>query len=379
MNILALNPGSGTLRYKLLAMPRAGGPAEDEAVLKEGNIDHVHGDETVRAAERAVAECLPRGIDAIGSRVVHGGSWFDGPTRITLEVLEAIRGLSELAPLHNPIDLAVIEAASKRAPGVPGVAVFDTAFHRTLPEVAWRYALPAEVGADAELRRYGFHGIAHRYVAGRLLEYLGRDAVGTRLILCHLGGGASLCAVRDGQSVDTSMGLTPLEGLVMSTRCGDVDPGLVLHLILRRGMSADDLQELLSRKSGLLGLSGQSGDIHDLEPAAARGDRWAALALEVQAYRVRKYIGAYAAALGGVDALALSGALAENSAALRGRVLGDLEFLGIRLDAARNRAAGPAAPSRISADDSAVPVWVVPADEERQIAREVAGLLDTRR
>src|SRR4051812_40969400 len=326
MNILALNPGSGTLRYKLLAMPRDGRREDDEAALKEGNIDHVHGDETVRAAERAVAECLALGIEAIGYRVVHGGSRFDGPARISPEVLKAIRSLADLAPLHNPIDLAVIEAASRRAPGVPGVAVFDTAFHRTLPEVAWRYALPAEVGADAELRRYGFHGIAHRYVAGRLLDCLGRGAAGTRVISCHLGGGASLCAVRDGRSVDTSMGLTPLEGLVMSTRSGDLDPGLVLHLIRRKGMSADDVHELLYRRSGLLGLSGQSGDLRDLESAAARGDRRAELTLEVQAYRVRKCIGAYAAALGGVDAVALSGALAENSAAMRARVLGGLEF-----------------------------------------------------
>jgi len=375
MNILAINPGSGTLLYKLLAIPREGGPPDGEAVLKDGNIDHVHGNDTVRAAEQAVVDCLPLGVDAIGYRVVHGGSRFGGPARITPEVLEAIRALGDWAPLHNPIDLAVIEAASKQA---PGVAVFDTAFHRTLPEVAWRYALPAEVGADAELRRYGFHGIAHRYASTRLLQCLGWSVPGTRLISCHLGGGASLCAVRDGRSVDTSMGLTPLEGLVMSTRSGDVDPSLVLHLIRKRGMSAADVEELLFKKSGLLGISGQSDDIRDLEPAAARGDRRAALALEVQAYHVRKYIGAYASALRGLDALALSGALAENSAALRGRVLSGLEFLGIRLDAARNRDAGPAAPSRISADDSAVPVWVVPVDEERQIAREVAKLLGAR-
>jgi acetate kinase len=366
MNILALNPGSGTLRYKLMAMPRAGGLPDDGAVLREGNIDHVHGGATIEAADRAVAECTPSGIDAIGYRVVHGGSRFDGPARITPEVLEAIRSLADLAPLHNPIDLAVIEAASRRAPGVPGVAVFDTTFHRTLPEVAWRYALPAEVGAEADLRRYGFHGIAHRYVAERLLECLGRGAIGTRLILCHLGGGASLCAVRDGRSIDTSMGLTPLEGLVMSTRCGDLDPGLVLHLIRRKGMAPDAVEELLSKRSGLLGLSGRSDDIRDLEPAAASGDRRAALALEVQAYRARKSIGAYAAALGGVDAIALSGALAENSAALRGRVLGGLEFLGVRLGVGRNAAAGPSAPSRISADGAAVPVWVVPADEEQR-------------
>jgi acetate kinase len=379
MNILALNPGSGSLTYKLLAIPRAGAPREDERLLTSGYIDHVHGDGTIGAAGRTIEECLPLGIDAIGCRVVHGGPTFDGPARITSEVLEAIRALCALAPLHNPIDLAVIEGAWRRNPDMPIVAVFDTSFHRTLPEVAWHYALPAELGAGAELRRYGFHGIAHQYVADRLLECLGRDATDTRLVLCHIGGGASLCALRDGQSVDTSMGLTPLEGLVMSTRSGDVDPGLVLHLIRRRGMSALEVEDLLYLKSGLLGLSGQSDDIRDLEPAAARGDRRAALALEVQAYRLKKYLGAYVAALGGVDAIALSGALAENSASLRARVLSGLEFLGIHLDSVRNQAAGPDTPHRISTDGAPVPVWVVPADEERQIARETASLLEGRR
>ena len=191
MNILALNPGSGTLRYKLLAMPRGGGRPRDAAVLKEGNIDHVHGPEIAQAAERAVAECLPLGVEAIGYRVVHGGARFDGPALVTPEVLGAIRDLADLAPLHNPIDLAIIEAASSRAPGVPGVAVFDTVFHRTLPEVAWHYALPDGGRRRRRVRRYGFHGIAHRYVAERLLECLRRGADGSRFVLCHLGGGAA--------------------------------------------------------------------------------------------------------------------------------------------------------------------------------------------
>jgi acetate kinase len=381
MNILALNPGSGSLGYKLLAMPRIGATADEEAVLKHGYVDHVQGDATIEAAEQVVAECLPLGVEAIGYRVVHGGSRFDGPARITPEVLESIRALCDFAPLHSPIDLAVIEAGSRRAPGVPGVAVFDTAFHRTLPEVASRYALPADIVGEGitELRRYGFHGIAHRYIAGRLLQCLGRDAPGTRLVLCHLGGGASVCAVRDGRSVDISMGLTPLEGLVMSTRSGDVDPGLIVHLIRRRGLTEEAIQELLYRKSGLLGLSGRSGDIRELEPAAAAGDPAAALALEVQAYRVRKYVGAYATILGGMDAIALSGALAENSAAFRARVLRGLEFLGVHLDEERNRATGPTMPTLISAAASAVPAWVIPADEERQIAREVIDLLGVTR
>jgi acetate kinase len=195
--------------------------------------------------------------------------------------------------------------------------VFDTAFHPMLPEMAWRYVLPAEVGAEGAHRRYGFHGIAHRYVAGRLLQCLGVHAVGTRPILCHRGGGASICAARDGRSVDTNMGLTPLEGLVMRTRCGDLDPGLVLQLIRRQTMSPDSVEELLYKRSGLLGLSGRSDEIRDLEPAAAGGDQRAALALEVQAYRVRKYIGTYAAALGGGDAVAFSGAGREFGGAAR--------------------------------------------------------------
>jgi acetate kinase len=366
MNVLALNAGSGSLRYKLFARREAGA----EELVKEGVFDRVQGRATAEAAGRAVAECLPPGIDATGCRVVHGGDQFTDPTRITPEVRAAIRELSDLAPLHNPTDLAVIEAAERQAPSVPLVAVFDTAFHRTLPEVARRYALPAEVGT--ELRRYGFHGIAHRYVTGELFRRLGRGPEGTRVVSCHLGGGASVCAVRDGRSVDTSMGLTPLEGLVMSTRCGDLDPGVVLRLF--RNRTADEVQELLYRKSGLLGLSGTSGDLRDLEPAAA-GDERAGLALEVHAYRARKYIGAYAAALGGIDAVVLSGALAENWATLRARVLRDLEFLGVRLDEARNQAAGPDAQARLSPDGAAVSVWLIPADEERQIARDVFDLL----
>jgi acetate kinase len=371
MNALALNAGSGSLRYKLFARRENDGPTT-ESLLKEHSFDRVQGRATVEAAERAVADCLPVGIDAIGCRVVHGGGRFAGPARVTPDVLAAIRDLGDLAPLHNPTDVAVIEAATRQAPGVPSVAVFDTAFHRTLPEVAWRYALPAEAGTD--LRRYGFHGIAHHYVSRELFRLLGRDAAGTRVVSCHLGGGASVCALWEGRSVDTSMGLTPLEGLVMSTRCGDLDPGLVLHLF-RQGRTVDEVQELLYRRSGLLGLAGTSSDLRDLEPAAAAGDQRAALALDIQAYRVRKYVGAYAAALGGIDALVLSGALAENWATLRRRVLSGLEFLGVQLDDSRNRAAGPDAPAHIGANNAPVPVWLIPADEERQIAREVFDLL----
>lgn len=368
MNVLALNAGSGSLRYKLFVLSETA----PEKLLKEGAADRVRGPATAGAAGHAVAECLPLGIDAVGCRVVHGGTRFTDPVRVTPEVVAGIREAGHLAPLHNPTDLAVIEAASQEAPRVPVVAVFDTAFHRALPEVAWRYALPAELGT--EVRRFGFHGIAHRQVTGELFRLTGRGPEGTRVVSCHLGGGASVCAVRDGLSVDTSMGLTPLEGLVMSTRCGDLDPGVVLHLF-RGGRTADEVQELLYRESGLLGLSGTSGDLRDLEPAAAAGDPRAALALEIHAYRARKYLGAYAAALGGIDAVVFSGALAENWASLRRRVVTGLEFLGVRLDDARNRAARPDEPARLSPDGAAVSVWLIPADEERQIARDVFDLL----
>lgn len=368
VNILALNAGSNTLRSKLVSVAPGG-----ERVLKVGMIDHVKGPAVADAAGAAVADALPLGVDAVGVRVVHGGDRYAGPARVTPDLLDYVRALAPLAPLHVPTDLAVIEAVARRAPGVPVAAVFDTAFHRTLPEVARRYALPAEVGPD--VRRYGFHGIAHRFVTGELFRRLGRGPAGTRVVSLHLGGGASACAVRDGASVDTSMGLTPLEGLVMSTRCGDLDPGVVFAL-LRRGKTPAEAEDLLYRKSGLLGLSGTSGDIRDLEPAAAAGDGRAELALAAVAYRVRKYAGAYAAVLGGLDAVVVSGALAENSPTFRGRVLGGLEVLGVHLDEARNRAAGPDAPALLSPDGAAVPVWLIPADEERQIARETAGCLE---
>ena len=358
MNILALNAGSNTLRYKLVDTDRP--DAESPA---GGMVDHVKGPAVVAAAERALADAAPHGIDAVAVRVVHGGERFVDPVRVTPEVRRALDAVVPLAPLHVPTDLALLDAVAKADAGVSVVAVFDTAFHRTLPEVARRYALPDGLGDD--LRRFGFHGFAHADVTGRLRRSLVRNAA--RVVSVHLGGGASACAVLDGRSVDVSMGLTPLEGLVMSTRCGDVDPGLVLHLI-RDGRSVDEVEHLLYRQSGLLGLSGRSDDIRDLEPAAAAGDARAELALAVFAYRVRKYIGAYAAALNGLDAVVLSGALAENSPTVRARVLSELTFLGVRLDPARNAAAGPDAPARLHADGSPTAVWMVPADEERQMA-----------
>lgn len=366
MNILTLNAGSATLKYKLFAMP-----AED--VLAEGSLDHPGGDGIVQAAQKAIEACRGLGIDAIGHRVVHGGARFIAPTRINPDTLGELRKLKGLDPLHNPTEVAMIEAAQHAVPDVPNVAIFDTAFHQTLPEVAWRYALPWELSDRLGLRRYGFHGISHQYVSERLIERLGRKPKHTKLITCHLGSGASVCAIQDGRSVDTSMGLTPLEGLVMGSRSGDVDAGLLLFLLRTQQMTPAHLDDFLNHQSGLLGLSGISSDVRELEQAAKVGDARAELALAIFAYRVRKYIGAYAAALGGLDAIAFAGGIGEHSAAMRARICTGLEFLGVELDTGSNEAAD--AEAQISADSSKIKVWMIPTDEERQIARETSALL----
>lgn len=370
MNILALNRGSSSLKYQLF---RIDGDAEE--VLTEGTAERVDGDTLPAAADEAIGQCQAFGIDAVGHRMVQGGAQFTGPTRIMPETLRALRGLKALDPLHNPSEVGLIEAAQKRLPQVPNVAVFDTSFHRTLPEVACTYALPRDLSAELGLRRYGFHGLSHQYVSGRLLVCLGREAAGTRLITCHLGSGASACALRDGRSVDTSMGMTPLEGLMMGTRVGDLDPGLLLYLLREMKLSAADLDTLLNAQSGLKGVSGLSADVRDLEAASAAGNAPAELALALFAYRCRKYIGAYAAALGGLDAVAFTGGIGEKSAAMRARICVDLAFLGLRLDAGANESAEGKSEARVSAEDAPIAVWVIPTDEEKQIAREVAGVL----
>ena len=332
MKILVLNPGSATLKFAL----------GDES----GVVEHA------RMAE-ATAEVLERfagRVDAVGVRVVHGGSRFVQPTIIDDAVLDGIRELSSLAPLHNPLAVAVIEEVRRTLPKAPIVAVFDTAFHQTMPDVASTYAVPPELG----VRRYGFHGISYAYIASRIKV--------ERLIACHLGNGASVCAMRDGKSVDTSMGLTPLEGLVMGTRAGDVDPGVILQL-MRRGVDVDDL---LNHRSGLLGLSGVSGDVRTLQ---ASQDPRAQLALEVFAYRVAKYIGAYAAVLGGVDALVFTAGIGEHSADVRARIGDRLNHLGLILSDALNRA--PAKGERLIGGK----MWVIPTNEELEIARATAATL----
>lgn len=401
MNILVLNPGSATLKFGLHEMPgsgdasfaihtatpvvsgiveRIGTPRAEMELLVAGQkllSEPIEAGTPAQAAERIVHRLLAdvgdgirsaMSIDAIGCRVVHGGERFVQPTRVSPAVLDELRALEELAPLHLPADIALLELVQQSLPRAPLIAVFDTAFHQTLPEVARTYALPVGLSARHGLRRYGFHGISHAHVSAQLIELLGRGAKGTRLITCHLGSGASVCAVLDGISIDISMGLTPMEGLVMGTRSGDVDPGLVLYLIRAARMTAGEVDDLLNNESGLRGLSGLSSDMRDLEQAALEKNERAELALEIFAYRARKYIGAFAAALGGVDAIAFTGGIGERSDSMRSRICRNLEFLGLRVDAERNHAANGDAAMRISAESAAVQAWVIPASEERQIA-----------
>ena len=338
-----------------------------------GELDH----------EGALAIILERmletgAVSAVGHRVVHGGESFTAPTRVDHGVLEGLEALCDLAPLHNPNNLAGIRAARAALPDVVHVAVFDTAFHATLPARARAYALPTELAQRLGLRRYGFHGPSHGWVAKRAAEHLETDIRDLRLITCHLGNGCSMAAVEYGRSVETSMGLTPLEGLVMGTRCGDVDPGLLLELMRRAQLDADSLDHLLNRESGLAGLSGVGNDLRDIEERAAAGDDSCRLAIHVFAHRVRKYIGAYAAVMGGLDGVVFTGGIGENSALMRHRIAQRLEFLGARLDEDRNRDAkvDRAQPVfEISPARSRVALLVVATDEEHAIAKQTSKLV----
>jgi acetate kinase len=311
-------------------------------------------------------------LSAVGHRAVHGGERFTEATVVDDGVKDELRRAAVLAPLHNPLNLLGIEICERLLPrGVPQVAVFDTAFHMTMPEHAYRYALPRAFADQRRLRRFGFHGTSHKYVSRTACAFLGKPPAALRLISCHLGSGASITAVDHGRSVDTSMGLTPLEGLVMGTRSGDLDPGLVLHLA-RGGMSTAEIDRLLNEESGLKGLSGSTGDMRELELAADRGDPGALLAIQVFCYRVRKYIGAYTAVMGGLDALVFTGGIGEHAAGVRSRICQGLQCFGIRLDPAINREESTRAEKAwsISAADAPVAVLVVPTDEEGTIAGE---------
>lgn len=311
-------------------------------------------------------------IAAVGHRVVQGGSEFVRPTLIDDRVAEQILGLAALAPLHNPGNHRAIVAAREAFPDVPHVAIFDTAFHQTMPEAAYTYAIDPEVAAAHGVRRYGFHGISHQVVSQRTAEFLDRPLADLKQIVLHLGNGASVCAIDGGRSVDTSMGLTPLEGLVMGTRSGDIDPGVLMHL-LRAGLEIDELDQLLNKRSGLLGLAG-SNDMRDIRAGVEAGDATAQLALDLYARRVKHYIGAYLALLGGADAIVFTAGVGENSSLLRSHACAGLEWLGIEIDPVRNESVERGA-RVISSDASRVAILVVPTDEEAEIAAQTLALI----
>jgi acetate kinase len=318
-------------------------------------------------------------IGAVGHRVVHGGERFQSSVLIDDEVIEGIEANIALAPLHNPANLQGYNAARAVLPDAPQVAVFDTAFHQTMPEPAFLYALPYSLYQRFGIRRFGFHGTSHRFVSGRLAALLGREAddPDLRLITCHLGNGCSVCAVRGGKSVDTSMGFTPLEGLVMGTRCGDLDPAALLFIMGREEIGAAEASALMNKHSGLLGLSGLSHDMRTLLEAEEKGNERARLAIDLFCYRLRKYIGAYVAALGGADAIAFAGGIGENAPAVRERTLQGLDALGLALDPARN-AEARGREEEISPEGAKPRVFVVPTNEELMIARDAARIAEDR-
>ncbi len=401
MPILVLNSGSSSIKYRLFDMAqertlaaglveRIGEPLghlRHEAFDDQGahKLSESYPIADHRQGLRRVAELLLHPeigviadageITAVGHRVVHGGERFSQPTRIDAAVRAAIRDLIPLAPLHNPANLQGIEVATELFPQAPQVAVFDTAFHQTMPAVAYRYAIPRRFYDEQGVRVYGFHGISHLYVSKQAARRLGRPPTEVNVITAHLGNGCSITAVRGGQSVDTSMGFTPLAGLIMGTRSGDIDPALVIYLGAALGLSFAEIDRLLNKESGMLGLTG-ANDLRDIAQRQAAGDAEAALALAMYAYRLKKYIGAYTAVLGRVDALVFTAGVGENAAFVRAQACAGLEGLGIALDAARNAQAPRGQFSEIQAAGSAVKVFVIPTDEEQEIAQQTAAVLE---
>ncbi|EAX48720.1 acetate kinase [Thermosinus carboxydivorans Nor1] len=311
-------------------------------------------------------------ISAVGHRVVHGGEKFADSVLITPEVMKALEDCIEMAPLHNPPNILGINACAELMPGVPQVGVFDTAFHQTMPKHAFLYGLPYEAYEKYGLRRYGFHGTSHKYVSQRAAELMGQHMSNLRIITCHLGNGASIAAVKYGKSVDTSMGFTPLEGLVMGTRSGEIDPAIIPFLMKKEGMTADQIDTYLNKKSGVLGISGVSSDFRDIEEAAAAGNERAQLALDIFAYKVKKFIGGYVAAMGGVDAIVFTAGLGENSPSMRDKICNGLEYLGTRIDPVKNNIRGKA--QEISVDGAKVKIFVIPTNEELVIARDTKAI-----
>ena len=392
-NVLVINSGSSSMKYQLIAATAGTalatglieriGEAEGSATHKsDGGVESFVGPIPDHGSALRIMQQLfedagrPLAGDAlaaVGHRVVHGGLVFGDPVIVDDAVLQQIRAFARLAPLHQPANVRGIEQARVAFPGIPQVAVFDTAFFRDLPAAAATYAIDRTVAAENQIRRYGFHGTSHQYVSQVVPTVLGRNPADLKQIVLHLGNGASASAVRGGVAVETSMGLTPLEGLVMGTRSGDVDPGVVFHLLRNGGMDADQIDHLLNRRSGILGLSGVS-DFRDLHQLIASGDSDAATALDVYCHRVRKYVGAYLAVLGGADVIVFTAGVGENDDVVRARILQDLEPLGIAVDPDRN-AVRSVQPRVISPDCSPVTVMVVPTNEELAIARATIALI----
>nr|WP_026554402.1 acetate/propionate family kinase [Arthrobacter sp. 35W] len=384
MHILVLNCGSSTLKYQLRLVAASGGSASDQ-VLMVGSVDTsqaggapspsgVIAGAVAAIAAQAGAVLGQKHLDAVGHRVVHGGQHFSTPVLLTEAVVERLLELTPLAPLHNPASLAAFRAIQGIWPNLPQVAVFDTAFHRTMPESAWRYALPEPVYGTYGIRRYGFHGISVGFVTAAAARHLDTPVDRFNAIVAHVGNGASVTAIRNGSSVDTSMGFTPMSGLVMGTRAGDLDAGILLFL-LRQGMDSQVLETILEHGSGLKALAGTT-DVRSIEESAAAGLDSAQLALDIAAYRLAKYVGAYHVAVGGARALVFTGGIGEHSAVFRANVVGRLGALGLAIDSSANLP-GSTGPRTISTSSSAFPVLVVPTDEERAIAEATAVLIRT--
>ena len=397
MKILVLNCGSSSIKYKLFDMATKGILAQggiekiglkgsflkltlpngEKVILEKDIPEHTVGVEfifqTLTSEKYGALKSLEE-LGAVGHRIVHGGERFSESVILNKEALDAITACNDLAPLHNPANLKGVAAVSALLPDIPQVGVFDTAFHQTMPDYAYMYAIPYELYEKYGIRRYGFHGTSHRYVSKRVCEFLGIKPEGTRISPCHVGNGGSVSAIKDGKCMDTSMGLTPLEGLMMGTRSGDIDAGAVTFIMEKEGLNATGVSNLLNKKSGLLGVSGASSDMREVHAAIKAGNAHAKLALDMYFYRIRKYIGSYAAALGGVDVIVFTGGVGENDEMSREVACEGLEFMGVKLDKELNQAIH-GKEAVISTPDSKVKVVVIPTDEELMIATDTMNLL----
>lgn len=399
MNILVLNCGSSSVKYKLIEI-------KANKVLAEGGIEKIglpdafikfkFGNEKTQqdldindhvGAIKSILDNLTskeygcikdfKEIDAVGHRVVHGGEKFNKSVLINDEVIAKIKECYGIAPLHNPVNMAGIDAINEVLPEVPQVGVFDTAFHQTMPAKSYMYALPYKYYAEDGVRRYGFHGTSHRYVSQRVCDFLGVEPKGKKIITCHVGNGGSITAVKDGKSVDTSMGLTPTEGLMMGTRCGDVDPGALIFLMDKHNLSSKDMLNMVNKESGLAGVSGVSSDMREITAAAKQGNEKAILSLEMYEQRITKYVGAFAAEMGGVDIIVFTGGVGEHQSSTRANVCNPLRFMGVEIDYAANDA-NNGDEGIISTPNSAVKVVVIPTDEEYMIAKDTEAIIEGR-